>query len=153
VKRPAGVTVLAVLSIAFAAVVCLAGVLALGWGALSLRGSVDPWGLNKFFAVGGAIIAAICFGIAVLYAAIGRGLLKLQNWARIVSIVFAALSLLSSAIGLLIIFAAHLPPVAAPRVASTFVAPRFVITVVIDIWVLIYMFRPHVKQAFGASGL
>jgi hypothetical protein len=150
-ERPAGVTALAVLSIAFAIAVCLIGVLVLGWGALILRSGVDSWGLNKLFAVGGAIIAMICFAIAVLYAAIGRGLLRLQNWARIILIVFAALSLFSSAMGFLIIFGANLHSVATPPVSITFSATRFAISVVIDIWVLIYLSRPSVKQAFGAT--
>lgn len=141
-ERPAGVTVLAVLSIAFGTVVCLIGVLALGWGVLNSRSSVDSWGLNKFFAVGGAIIAVICFAIAALYAAIGRGLLKLKNWARIILIVFAALGLLSSPAGLM-----KFPTLFHP--VNTL---RFTVSVVIDIWVLTYLFRPHVKQAFGADG-
>ncbi|MGB2591702.1 MAG: hypothetical protein WBG02_00850 [Candidatus Acidiferrum sp.] len=115
----------------------------MGWGLVTYGGRVDPWGLNKFFAFGGALIAAICFGIAALYGATGRGLLKLQNWARIVSIVLAALSLVSSSFGIVLILAAHAHPL---------LTPRFAITVVIDIWILIYLLRPHVKQAFGGNG-
>jgi hypothetical protein len=142
-ERPAGVTFLAVLSIAFGTAVGLLGVLALGWGALISRGGFDSWGLNKFFAIGGAIIAAICFAVTALYAAIGRGLLKLQNWARIVSIVFAALGLLSSPLTLM--------DLAGPM--HPLLTLRFVAGAVIDIWVLVYLFRPHVKQAFEAGGL
>lgn len=140
--RPVGVTVLAVLSIAFGIVIGLIGVLALLWGAVISRGSVDSWGLNKFFAIGGAVIAVICFGVTAVYAVIGRGLLKLQNWARVVSIVFAALGLLSLPLGLINLHGQVHP----------LVGLRILASVAIDIWVLIYLFRPHVKQAFGANG-
>jgi len=141
-ERPFGVTILGVLSIAFGIVVGLIGVLALGWGLLVSRSSVDSWGLNKFFAVGGAIIAVICFAFAAVYAVIGRGMLKLQGWARIVLIVFAALGLLSSPAGLMNL-SVHTP---------VSLAVRLVVGVSLDIWVLIYLFRPHVRQAFGVDG-
>jgi len=141
-KRPVGVTVLAVLSIAFGTVVGSIGVVLVVWGALISRGSVDSWGLNKFFTAGGVIIAIICFLIAMTYAVIGRGLLKLQNWARIISIVFAGFGLLSSPLTLMN-FAHNIRPL---------LIVRFATGVVIDIWVLIYLFRPHVRQAFGADG-
>src|SRR5208282_6204933 len=95
-ERPVGITALGVLSIAFAAVIGLIGILVILWGVLILKSPPDSWGLGKYFAIGGALIAAVCFGIATLYVAIGWGLLKLRNWARILSIVFAAIGLASS---------------------------------------------------------
>lgn len=84
----------------------------------------------------------MCFLIATTYVAIGWGLLKLQNWARIVSIVFAGIGLGSSP-ATLAHFSARLFPFQVVRFGAGFV---------IDIWVLIYLFRPHVKKAFGADG-
>jgi hypothetical protein len=141
-QRPAGVTVLAVLSIAFASVVGLIGVLAILWGVLVLKSPPDSWGLGKYFAVGGALIAVVCFAVTTLYVAIGWGLLKLRNWARILSIVFAGIGLASSPVALAN-FGGRLYPFQVVRFGAGFV---------IDICVLIYLFRPHVKKAFGSEG-
>jgi len=141
-ERPAGVTVLGVLSIAFATTVGLIGALAILWGVLVLKSPPDSWGLGKYFAIGGVVIAAVCFVVAALYVAIGWGLLKLRNWARIVSIVFAGIGLVSSP-ATLTNFSASLYPFQVVRFGAGFV---------IDICVLIYLFRPHVKKAFGADG-
>lgn len=56
-------------------------------------------------AAGSAVFGVLGFvmiAFAVLYAFLGMSLMKLRNWARVVSIVFAALGLLSFPIGTII---------------------------------------------------
>ena len=53
------------------------------------------------------------------------------------------LSLLSAGGGLVFSFA-HIFPL---------LLFRHIVTVAIDIWIVVYLFKPHVKQAFGARGL
>jgi hypothetical protein len=106
-KRPTGVSGLAARSVAFAVVVALIGVLAILWGLLLSRSSVDSWGFDKFFAFGGVVTAIFCFAFSARYIAIGRGLLKLENWARIVLPVFCIPGLASSP-ATLMNFPAHL---------------------------------------------
>jgi hypothetical protein len=69
-------------------------------------------------------------------------LLKLHNWARIVLIVFSALGVLSAPLGIMSL-QHHLQPL---------MMLRFPVGLAINIWILIYLFRPRVKEAFGATG-
>ena len=80
--------------------------------------------------------------IAVLDLAIGIGFIKLQNWARIVAIILIGIGVLFGLIGLLSMFV-HL---------MIFALVFRVIFLAIEIWILVYLFKPHVKQAFGAAG-
>jgi hypothetical protein len=76
-KRPGGVTVIAVYYLVVAAYACLFGGLKLiTSGAFTLTTSAPLWNELEFY---GAYYALIGGG---LWAAIGWGLLKLQKWAR-----------------------------------------------------------------------
>lgn len=83
--------------------------------------------LNLFFAV--------CFVAAMIYAALGIGIMKLKNWARLLVIVLAAFEIAAAVVG--------------------YVVPRFIMLRVgilgmaIDVTVLIVLFRSATKQAFG----
>jgi uncharacterized membrane protein (DUF2068 family) len=74
---------------------------------------------------------------------VGIGLWKLANWARILQIVLLALGLVFGVFGLLIGAAQFNLGVTVIRL----------IIMAIEAWILIYLFRPHVKQAFGATSL
>ena len=92
---------------------------------------------------GGAVVGGVLVVLAILYIAMAMGLLKLQNWARVLLIILVGLSLLSAGGGLVFSFA-HIFPL---------LLFRHIVTVAIDIWIVVYLFKPHVKQAFGANGL
>jgi hypothetical protein len=91
---------------------------------------------------GVVIVAGLCLFFAALYALDGYGLLKVQNWARILTIFLAGFSLLFAAFGALAALA-HF------RVLFLF---RELLIAGVDVVVLTYLFKPHVKQAFGATG-
>ena len=139
-SRPTGVTILAVLSFLGACCFILFGILALLGGVVAAIASIPFLAL---LAGGGAIGAAIfCFVAAALSIWIGMGLLRLRNAARILTLVFVGLSLLASVLGL----------------ASSllrFDLPSAVVRLIIgaiDIWIVAYLFKPQVKQVFGATG-
>jgi hypothetical protein len=84
----------------------------------------------------GAFVGFYCI-LMILHLTVGVGLLRLQNWARIAGIILAILNLLVAISGY-----------APPRV------PLFrqsTISMIIEVVVLIYLFRPEVKEAFGAT--
>jgi hypothetical protein len=144
-QRPTGVTVIAVLDFIGAAFCVIGGVLMFAGGAMlgSLFGAAAN--ANGTPAVGagvmagmGAALGVIFLLIAALAIVVAMGLLKLKNWARITTIVLAALGLLGSirnfigglgngAIIMGVIFVAYY------------------------IWVIWYMLQPNVKQAFGQT--
>jgi len=159
-QRPTGVTVLAVLSFVFALAILLSILgsgLPLGGGSFlprlsfwvaNLLSQVADWGSH---AVGGLamvaldrvippplfIFVAIYILMALLYAAIGMGFLRMRNWARLLMIALAILDLATTALG--------------------YASPRFLIfrqttiAIAIHVAVLVYLFRPKVKETFGAS--
>ena len=141
-ERPTGVTVLAILAFVFAGGLVLAGLLLSAGGAMMSRMAVRP-GLGVMAGVGSAIIAVIFLGFAALYLMIGLGFLKLQNWARVLAIVLAALGLIVNGFAILGPLV-HFHPI--------FLLWRAAI-LGFDVWVLVYLFQPHVKRAFGATSL
>jgi hypothetical protein len=139
-ERPAGVTILAVLGFLGAAFALMGGMTIFAGGAMVSRMSGTPLGMMA--GVGGAMIATAFLIFAVFYVIISVGLLKLQNWARIILIVLVILGLASSAFGLL------------GAVAHFHVFLFFwrAIFAAIQVWILVYLFQPNVKTAFGTTG-
>jgi hypothetical protein len=140
-QRPTGVTILAVLCFLGAAVLLMAAMLFMAGGVLLSHVIATGPGAEWLVGLGGAVVGGTLLVIGILDLVMGIGFLKLQNWARILMIIFVALSALGSGGGLLFMFGHFLP----------LLMFRHVVTVAIDIWILIYLFQPHVKQAFGAG--
>jgi hypothetical protein len=139
-ERPTGVTVLAVVAFIFGAFFALGGLGMLLGGAVLSRMATNG-GLGMLAGVGGAIIGVVLFGFAVVYIVDAMGLLKVANWARILTIILVGLSLLRSTFGMMRSLG-HLNPIA---ICFT------LIIAAIDVWILVYLFKPDVKQAFGAT--
>ncbi len=89
-------------------------------------GAIAAWALAAFAGFGLGGIFAICFGVGVIIAlicfVIAWGLWTMQGWARWVAIIFAVFSLISVPIG-----------------------------TIIGIIILLYLFQPEVKAAFGEA--
>jgi len=96
---------------------------------------------SAIFAAGGAVVGGVFLVLALLELAIGIGFIKLQNWARVVAIVFTGIAVLFGVIGMFSLLA-HV---------VVFALMVRLITLAIQIWILVYLFKPHVKQAFGAT--
>jgi cytochrome c oxidase subunit IV len=111
-------------------------------GGAVLSQMANSGGLGMLAGVGGAILGIILFGFAVVYVVDAMGLLKVANWARILTIILVGISLLRSVFGMMRSLG-HLNPIA---LCFT------LIVAAIDVWILVYLFKPEVKQAFGATG-
>ncbi len=141
-ERPTGVTVLAVLLIVFAAFTAIAGLgllfLGIGAGAaMQMRGASS--GMSAMMAGMGAVGGVFFLGLAAVYVVLAVGLLKLLNWARVVTIVLIALGLCVAAFGLLNALV-HF---------RLFLLLWQLVVVAIDAWIIWYLLRSDVKQAFG----
>jgi len=142
-ERPAGVTIIAVLGIIGGAVLAVIGLILCTGGALFSGMAQRPLGI--MIGAGSAVVGVILLGIAALYIVTAVGLLKLQDWARILAIVLTAAGLLLSGLGMFDVFRHQ-------HVLFFFgVFVRHVVVIAIDVWILVYLFQPKVKQAFGAS--
>ncbi|MGA9885527.1 MAG: hypothetical protein WBQ34_17555 [Candidatus Acidiferrales bacterium] len=138
-RRPAGVTVIAVLGVL--------ALLTVGEGLLLLirGGAVFAPGMS--FYSGGAWAGIVLLGGAVLVIVTCVGLLKLQQWARVLAIVLNAVHLILAASGLLD---------ALRNIHMAFfvgVLFRHVVMLAIGIWIIVYLIQAKVKQAFPPPAL
>ena len=136
-QRPTGVTILAILCFLGAALLVIASLAFFMMGGALLSGG---GGMGAMVAGLGAIGGVVMLLFAALYVAVGVGLWKLLNWARILAIVLVAIGLVFVVLGLLGSFA-HF---AIGRVLWN------VIWAAIDVWIITYLIRPNVRQAFSA---
>ena len=140
-ERPTGVTILAVLYFIGTAFLGICGLLFIVGGSM-LSGLAQSGGPGSaIFAAGGAVVGGVFLVLALLELAIGIGFIKLQNWARVVAIVFTGIAVLFGVIGMFSLLV-HV---------VVFALMVRLITLAIQIWILVYLFKPHVKQAFGAT--
>ncbi len=137
--RPGGVTAIAILEFIGAGLLTLLGIaLALG---SSFAGILLGSASQK---IGGGVLAALGIGVAIflwvlaaVYIFVGNGMLKLKNWARVVTLVFAALSAFTALGGF---FLSH---------GLLFMSLFRLAIAGLVIW---YLLQPNVKAAFGVTG-
>jgi hypothetical protein len=141
-ERPVGVTVIAVLGFVGAFLLLFAA-FGMFLGGAILSSLANRPGLGAVAGVGGAIVGVVFLGIAAAYLVLGIGLWRLQNWARICTLILVTLGLIFNALGLLRSFL-HLH-----LVVFFFQA----IIIAVDVWIVVYLSKSQVKQAFGAAGL
>ena len=98
-ERPTGVTILAVVAFIFGAAFAL-GALGMFLGGAVLSRMGNSGGLGMLAGVGGAVLGVVCLGFAAVYIVDAMGLLKVANWARILTIILVGLSLLRSTFGM-----------------------------------------------------
>jgi hypothetical protein len=142
-KRPTGVTIIAFLTFSGAAILAL-GSFAFFFVAVAGMTGGDP-GEPVSVAIAGMGVAG---GIALLIltgvaACLAIGVLKLCEWARIVSIASIAVGIGCTILSLFA-FRGYLM---IPDVPSIFC---HLIVMATGVWMLTYLLRPRVKQAFGA---
>lgn len=140
-ERPSGVTILSILSFLAAALTILGACAMFLMGAAGIAAASGGRALGGPLAALGAFAGVALLILAVIYAVNGVGLWKLLGWARLLTIVLVAIGVIFGVMGLFRAFA----PLHAGLVVWQ------LIWLAIDVWILSYMFKPHVKQAFGQS--
>lgn len=142
-ERPTGVTIIAVLYFLGAACLGLAGLgFLVGGSAVAAALAKSGGAGGGLFAAGGAIIGGFFLVCAIVDLALGVGFVKLQNWARVIAIVFTGIAMLFGLFGLM-------------GVMLHFALFRVVFQLLVlglEVWIVTYLFKPEVKQAFGATG-
>jgi len=141
--RPTGVTVLAILNFLGAACMVIFGLLfMLGLGLAGMgAGSSGEGGAMALLLGLGAVAGVIFLVFAAVAIVVGIGLWRLRNWARILTIVLAAISLLPLLPGLLMsMLSIEIFTMMFQLAFAAFYG-----------WIIWYMLQPHVKRAFGAA--
>lgn len=142
VKRPAGVTIIAVLTFFGAAILALGSV---GFFSVALMCLTDGQAGEPVSAaiagmgVAGGFSLLILAGVA---ACLALGVLELREWARIVSMTSIAsgtgLTILS-----LFVFKGYMVIPIVPSIVCHLLA------IATAVWMLVYLLRPRIKRAFG----
>lgn len=136
-KRPVGVTILAVIAIIygiFSLLLVLLGLIGLALDASGVAAVATKYGAGT---LAYATISDAVLGI--LYLAFGIGAFRLKGWAWTTGVVALVLDVVRQIVGLVI---------------QGFSTSRIVgasITIVIALLLLWYLFRPHVRAAFGKA--
>ena len=135
VKRPTGVTIIAILNIIGGIIMLIGGIAAAAVGALlpSLPISQsDLSGLPPMFLGAGAIaIGIILIIIGILSFVVAYGLLKGMGWAWTLTLVLSIISIVLNAISI---------------ATGNFGG---IISIIISAIIIYYLYRPHVKAFFG----
>lgn len=141
-ERPTGVTVLAILNFLGAACMVMVGLLfMLGLGLAGLGAGQQSAGGMAFLMGLGAIAGVIFLIFAVIAIVVGIGLWRLRNWARILTIILAAISLLPLLPGLMLsMLSLEIFSMMFQLAFAGFYG-----------WIIWYMVQPQVKRAFGAA--
>jgi hypothetical protein len=143
VQRPAGVTIIAILGIIFGALAALVGLWTWFGAAMFTAMAHRPMGM--MIGMNGAFAGIVLVAIAALVIVTSVGLLRLQEWARVLMIVLNAVHLVVAALGLLEAFR---------HIHTLFffgMMLRHIVMIAIGVWIIVYLIQPHVKQAFRAT--
>lgn len=134
-KRPVGVTILAVIAIIYGIFSLLLALLGLLGTALLASGAG-----HVQYSTGTLIYATISDAVlGILYLAFGIGAFSLKRWAWTTGVVALVLDVIRQIVGVVI------------HGFSASNAVGFIITIVIAVVVLWYLFRPQVRAAFGRA--
>jgi hypothetical protein len=142
VKRPIGVTIIAVLTFFGAAILALGAFGFFFVAAMGLTGADDADTASVAIAgmgIAGGFSLLVLAGVAVCLAI---GVLQLREWARVVSVVSIATGIGCTILSLF----AFRRYVVIPAVPSIYCHLLIVTTAV---WMLAYLLLPRVKQVFG----
>jgi hypothetical protein len=140
VKRPFGVTLVVVLMSIGAGLLALGSLAFFALAAVAISAGADG-PLSQLYLKMGALGAGIFLVLSVAYAALAIYMFRLVYWARLAAIVSIAVGLLIAVSGIL---------ASLPRPAIMVFAGQ-VFVIVVDVWILWYLMRPHVKDAFAAQ--
>ena len=132
--RPIGVTAIAILTWLRAALYAVGGLMLIGVGHLSARlvsaVATDSF-LERLLSGLGKTLGVGALAIALGFVVVGFGLWQLKSWARVATLVLAAIWLLSALLAL-----------------ARYPTPFHIARVLVDAAILIYLALPNVKRLF-----
>lgn len=138
-KRPLGVTILAILALIGGILGILAGLAGLAGGALLSSGAAASYGVTATVAKDATIVmvwGVVALVLGVLDIVLAIGLFRLSRWAWTLGLGLEALGILTAII----------------EVATGFSSiGSVVLGVIINLIVLVYLFTPGVRAAFGRA--
>jgi hypothetical protein len=144
VSRPTGVTIIALLVFLAAAILALGACVFLIAGIAGMIGTDSGEPLSVAIAAMGVTGSYSLLVLSGAAAFVAIGVLKLREWARVVSIAAFGAEILCTIFSLFTVMG-YLGIPAIPMILCHLAA------IAIAIWLLSYLLRPTVKQAFSAA--
>ncbi len=135
-SRPRGITILAIFDFVTAAMAVVVSIVFLSNPEMTILSS-GPGAditLRAMRLIGGPAVFGLIF--AAIYTAIGIGLLLLKRWARIAEIISVGITTFQAIVDLV----------------RWFEVLEHIFLLALSLWIMSYLLKPHVKQAF-ARGL
>jgi hypothetical protein len=143
VMRPTGVTIIAVLTFFGAAILAFGALIFLFVGAMGMTGADAGEPFSVAIAGMGAAGGFSLLVLASVASSVAIGVLKLREWARMVSIATFAIGIVCTIFSLFTVMGYLVIP-AVPMILC------HLAVMAAAVWMLSYLLRPTVKQAFSA---
>jgi hypothetical protein len=156
-NRPTGVTIIAILAIISGIILLFGGLSLIGAGALFSTAPADipndpdgPQSMGSFFGMAFLLLGAILLVIGVGYLVMSYGLLKGKGWAWTITII---LTVISIAVQIVSGITNSMIVASISNDGSSIMSGLIgqIIGISINIVILYYLYRPHVKAFFGKS--
>ena len=171
VKRPIGVTIIAILTIIGGILLCFGGISVLTLGVFfasvpissiiseqqqqlqpEIQNEAELQALTQFLSGIGIVIGAIVLAVGIGYLVVSYGLLKGKGWAWTVTVILTIIAIVIQIISVVsssmfnASFSADMNALVSGIISH-------IIALAINGVILYYLYRPHVKTYFGKSKL
>jgi hypothetical protein len=156
-NRPLGVTIIAILSIISGILLVFVGLSSIGTGALfsiaSTDGSNNPnvySSMNPSFGIAFLLLGAILLVVGIGYIVASYGLLKGKGWAWTILVILTITGIIAQVISGITVFIIAASVSNDPNSIMPGALGQ-IIGLAVDIAILYYLYRPHVKAFFGKT--
>ncbi|MGC2384621.1 MAG: hypothetical protein WA631_16095 [Nitrososphaeraceae archaeon] len=161
-RRPTGVTVIAILTIIGGILILISGVSLLAvWIMISVAPGNMPitattnltsHTITQFFGVFSAILGAVFLAMGIGYLTMFYGLLKGKGWAWLVTIVLLIVGIVVQIVSTTSGGVFNASVISRGEINNRSIISEItvsIITIAINMLVIYYLFRPHVREYFG----
>ena len=150
--RPTGITIIAILTIISGLLFLLSGLVLVALGALFSGNSTSiSQAVAQFFGTISAVVGGVLLAIGIGYIVMSYGLLKGKGWGWSVTIILIIIGIVIQIVSTSVITASSLENTknVISGIVGSITFP--LIGIAINIVILYYLYRPHVKAYFGKA--
>jgi hypothetical protein len=150
--RPTGVTIIAILTIISGILFLLSGIVLVALGALFSGNSTSiSQGVAQFFGTISAVVGGVLLAIGIEYIVMSYGLLKGKGWGWTITIILIIIGIVIQIVSTSVITTSSLENTknVISGIVGSITFP--LIGIAINIVILYYLYRPHVKAYFGKA--
>jgi len=151
--RPTGVTIIAILTIISGILLLLSGIVLVALGALFSGNSTSTssQAVAQFFSTISAVVGGVLLAIGIGYIVMFYGLLKGKGWAWTITIILLIIGIAIQIVSTSVIMASSLENTknVISGIVGSITFP--LIGLAINIVILIYLYRQHVRAYFGKA--